>query len=195
MLHNRVWPSLLSNSKYLSKDTPSQCSDEMNTARHRRRRPRPRPLPAPSYRVYVFGSGAGAALGVDEGGARRKISLHPVPLLASSSSTSKQSRPRLDLDNLNVELVAAGDRVSSFVTKEGECYSWGKIGRDTECPEPSRIDCGPNQIQKIRHGSNHTVALTSSGQALVWTNNSSRSRVMPRRIPVTATGTAFRDAG
>jgi len=98
-------------------------------------------------------------------------------------------------------MVAAGDRVSSFLTTEGDCYSWGKVGRDTERSEPSRmLDGGDDKaIRTIRHGSAHTVALTTTGQALFWNTTTSRSRVTPRRIPApaptAAAAAAFQDVG
>ena len=162
---------------------------------HGRRRPRAPPLPPPSYRIFVFGSGAGSALGVDEGGRLRRISLRPVPLTAPSSKVESSD------DDLDIETVAAGDRVSSFLTKDGELYSWGKIGRDTECTEPSRIidKASMAPIRTIRHGSNRTVALTAAGRALFWSSGSSRSRVTPRPIPMPAATagatTGFQDVG
>ena len=162
---------------------------EMRSNQHhgrRRRRPRSQPpLPPPSYRIFVFGSGAGSALGADEAGRPRRISLRPVPLAVPSSK--------------DIETVAAGDRVSSFLTTEGDCYSWGKMGRDTECPEPSRIIDKAMAIRTIRHGSAHAVALTAAGRALFWSSGSSRSRVMPRPIPMPAAtagaATGFQDVG
>ena len=158
-----------------------------NQHHRRRRRPRSQPLlPPPSYRIFVFGSGAGSALGADEDGRPRRISLRPVPLMVPSSK--------------DIETVAAGDRVSSFLTREGDCYSWGKMGRDTECPEPSRIIDKAMAIRTIRHGSAHAVALTAAGRALFWSSGSSRSRVTPRPIPPMPAATAgaatgFQDVG
>ena len=90
--------------------------------------------------------------------------------------------------------------MSSFLTTEGDCYSWGKMGRDTECPEPSRIIDKAMAIRTIRHGSAHAVALTAAGRALFWSSGSSRSRVTPRPIPPMPAATAgaatgFQDVG
>ena len=79
--------------------------------------------------------------------------------------------------------MAAGDKVSSYLTAKGDFYSWGRVAKDTEHPVARRVDAvGSRSIQLVKHGPNHTVALTTRGRALVWSNDRT-SRIVPREIP------------
>jgi len=88
--------------------------------------------------------------------------------------------PVMFLIHDKVRRVAAGKAFSLAVTESGRLYSWGcnsrgQLGlgdlRDRHSPEPVVGALASHEVQSVTVGSEHAIALTSTGLLFAWGSN------------------------
>eukprot|EP01124_Arcella_intermedia_P004578 TRINITY_DN12593_c0_g1_i1.p1 TRINITY_DN12593_c0_g1~~TRINITY_DN12593_c0_g1_i1.p1 ORF type:complete len:396 (+),score=54.04 TRINITY_DN12593_c0_g1_i1:118-1188(+) len=87
----------------------------------------------------------------------------------------------VQLDNLGVVGLGAGDAYGLAVTHMGSVYSWGcgfggglGHGNESHLFSPKKIEAlSPHVIRKVTAGKTHTLGLSDKGEVFVWGTNKS----------------------